>query len=125
MRFDPAKKELKVCAAKGYKVYPISGTPIKWGEGIAGMALKESKIISIPKLRDPSKTPLLNRLLMENDAHEIKLKSLICVPLLDGAKPLGVINVSTINFHRHFEKSDIEMVHQIANRMSGLLKDFS
>ncbi len=125
MRFDVSKQELKVCAAKGYKVYPISGTTIKWGEGIAGLSLKESKIISIPKLRDPGKAPLISRLLKENETHEIKIKSLICVPLFDAHRPLGVINVSTINFHRHFEKSDIEMVHQIAHRISSLLKDFS
>jgi transcriptional regulator with GAF, ATPase, and Fis domain len=123
MVYDPAQKTLKVCAAKGYRVYPIAGSTFKWGEGVAGLALKESKIVSLPRLKDSDKHPWFGRLFAEPGNTEFKLKSLLCVPLFEEAEPLGVINISTINFHKDFEKSDIEMVQQIANRMSNLLRD--
>lgn len=122
MRFDTRSKELRVCAAKGYKVYPISGMPIKWGEGVAGTALKDSKILSITRIRDSHPpAPLLGGT-RHKDAPETKLKSLLCLPLLDGNMPVGVVNVSTINFHRSFEKSDIDMAHKIVDRLADLVK---
>lgn len=122
MRFDAKSKELRVCAAKGYKVYPISGMPIKWGEGIAGMALKDSKILAITRLKDAhAPAPLLGAM-RHKDAPETRLKSLLCLPLLDSGMPIGVVNVSTINFHRSFEKSDIDMAHKIVNRLAEIVK---
>ena len=115
MRYDQKKKELKVCAAKGYKIYPIGGASIKWGEGIAGTALKDSKIISIAKMKD----------LKNSQTPEIKVKSLLCVPLTDVERPLGVVNLSTISYYKHFEKSDIEMAHHVISRMTHLLKELS
>ena len=125
MRYDQENKELKVCAAKGYKVYPISGASIKWGEGLAGLALKDSKIISVSRMRDPRSNELLGPLLKYYEAPEIKVKSLLCIPLTDASRPLGVINISTINYYQHFEKSDIEMAHHVIRRMTGFLKDFT
>ena len=115
MRYDQEKQELRVCAAKGYKIYPIGGAPIKWGEGIAGMALKDRKIVSVAKMKD----------LKSGQTPEIKVKSLLCVPLIDAERPLGVVNLSTLSYYKHFEKSDIEMAHHIISRMTRLLKDLS
>ncbi len=123
MRFDDEKKELKVFAAKGYRVYPITGMPIKWGEGIAGLALKESKVISITKMREPDRTNLFARLLGREENRELCVKSLLCMPLFQLEKPIGVINISTINFHKDFERSDIDMAHEVANRIAGILQD--
>lgn len=125
MRYDEKRKELKVFAAKGYKVYPISGAPIKWGEGIAGVALKDSKIISISKMRDSKPSDLLSSLLRHSEFQEIKIKSLLCIPLVEAERPLGVVNISTINYYQHFEKSDIEMAHHVIHRMTGLLKNMA
>ncbi len=125
MRFDDGKKELKVCAAKGYRVYPITGMPIKWGEGIAGLALKDSKVISITKMREPGKTNLFARLLGREEDRELRVKSLLCLPLFQLEKPLGVINISTINFHKNFDQSDIKLAHQVANRIAGILQDLN
>jgi len=123
MRYDEDKKELKVCAAKGYKVYPISGVSIKWGEGVAGLALKESKIISIANMKEPARSHMLAQALKRKEAPEAKLKSLLCLPLSELEKPLGVVNVSTINFHKHFEKSEIDMAHQVVNRLADIVKN--
>jgi|GEM_PF-2447931 len=125
MRFDDGKKELRVCAAKGYRVYPITGMPIKWGEGIAGLALKDSKVISITKMRAPDKTNLFARLLGREEDRELRVKSLLCLPLFQLEKPLGVINISTINFHKNFDQADIKLAHEVANRIAGILQDLN
>ncbi|OIO37791.1 MAG: hypothetical protein COT00_05005 [Candidatus Omnitrophica bacterium CG07_land_8_20_14_0_80_50_8] len=114
MRYDEDAKDLRVCAAKGYRVYPISGVSIKWGEGIAGLSLKDSKIISIAKMKD-----------IKNYRPQIKVKSLLCIPLSDAERPLGVLNMSTINYYKTFEKSDIEMANHVVHRMTGILKDLA
>ncbi len=114
MRYDESEKSLKVCAAKGYKVYPISGSSIRWGEGVAGLALKESKIISIARMHEPQ----------TKNSSEIKVKSLLCVPLHDMSVPIGVVNISTINFYKNFDRAEVDMVQKIAARLSGLLKEF-
>ncbi|OIO38818.1 MAG: hypothetical protein AUJ72_01875 [Candidatus Omnitrophica bacterium CG1_02_46_14] len=114
MRYDEGHMNLAVYAAKGYKVYPISGSKIKFGEGIAGMALKEAKIISIDKMKEVNAA-----------RPEIKVKSLLCVPLIENDTPLGVVNMSTISYYKHFEKSDIEMAHHVINRMTGILKELN
>lgn len=125
MRYHHETKELRVCAAKGYKVYPISGIPVKWGEGIAGVALKEAKIVSITKLKEASRNRLLSRFIQNGDAPEIKLKSLLCIPLMDKENPLGVVNISTINFHKDFDASEIEMANHVVSRMTKLIKELS
>ncbi len=126
MRYNEERKELKVYAAKGYKVYPISGAPIRWGEGIAGLALKDSKIISISKMRDVISSELSNSIFRWHaEAPEIKVKSLLCIPLKKNNKPFGVVNLSTINYYQHFDQSDIEMAHHVIRRMTGLLNDLT
>ena len=122
MRFDKDKNELKVCAAKGYKVYPISGVPIKWGEGVAGLSLKESKIIAITKMKEAARSNFLSRALKTNGSQELKVKSLLCLPLLELDRPLGVVNISTINFHKNFDKSEIDMAHHLVKQMAGIVK---
>jgi putative methionine-R-sulfoxide reductase with GAF domain len=114
MRYDDEKKELKVCVAKGYKVTPISGSAIKWGEGIAGLAIKESRAVSIPKIKEMAKP---------NPESEIKVKSLLCLPLVEEGTPLGVVNVSTLNFYKTFGRLDLEMAEPILQRMARIVKD--
>ncbi len=126
MRFDPHTKELRVFAAKGYKVYPIAGLPIKWGEGVAGLALKEDRVISISRMEEPSnKKHLLKRLLEQKDARRMNVKSLLCLPLYESETPLGVINISTINFYKNFAPSEIHMAHQVVNRVATLVGQLS
>jgi signal transduction protein with GAF and PtsI domain len=124
MRYDAASRELKVCAAKGYKVYPISGVPIKWGEGIAGLALKESKIFAVTKMKEAQQfdNPF-TKALKRREAPEARVKSLLVLPFFEGREPLGVVNISTINYHRNFDQTDIDMARELANRMAGVIKN--
>jgi len=124
MLYDAASRELKVCAAKGYKVYPISGVPIKWGEGIAGLALKESKIFAVTKMKEAQhfNNPF-TQALKRKEAPETRVKSLLVLPFFQGREPLGVVNISTINYHKNFDQPDIDMARELANRMAGVIKN--
>jgi len=123
MLYDESVDELKVIAAKGYKVYPISGLSIKLGEGIAGLSLKEARVFSITKMKEPENPQGFSQFFKRKESPQAKIKSLLCLPLFDREKPLGVINVSTINFHKNFEKSEIEMAKELTKRITPLLKD--
>ncbi len=124
MRYDETKKELKVYAAKGHRVYPLSGLAIKWGEGIAGLALKESRIISIPRFNTKKTRPgWLAPFFKRKGKNDDKIKSLLCLPIFQTEKPLGVVNLSTINFYKNFEAPDIDMANQIVNRISDILRN--
>ena len=95
------------------------------GEGIAGLSLKEAKTIAIPKFRNFAGDNIFARILNHNGSGstpQIGLKSLLCVPIFESGSARGVLNISTINFHKHFEKSEIQMANEISKRMAHLLK---
>ncbi len=126
MGYDNKKRELRVMAAKGYRVYPIGGMSVKWGEGVAGLALKESRVISIPKMKESHANGNgMVRLMKGDSLPEQKVKSLLCVPIIRMRRPLGVINVSTINFYKNFEPSEIDMANQVVGRISDVMKDIT
>ncbi len=118
MYFNKQKNEMRVCAAKGYKVYPIAGLAIRWGRGAAGLALKEDKAIAISEIKESA------RLTPSNGFFEASLKSLLCVPVIGSKEPLGVINISTISFHKRFDEADVDTACRIAQRVAVLMKHF-
>ena len=124
MRLDEHARELRVSVAKGVRVYPIGGLALKWGEGIAGLALKESRPIAIARMAAGAKTPKRGRLsgfFAPKHPSESGLKSLLCVPVGTPGRPLGVINLSTIHFFKDFDSSEIGAACEIAGRMGELL----
>lgn len=122
MLLDNASQELSVYAAKGYKVYPISSLRLKVGEGIAGWAVKEGRIVSIPKMREEHRQGgLLNKLFSNNSGFS-KVKSFLCVPLMDNNKPLGAVNISTLTYYKRFQESEVAMIEQFSQRMVTTLK---
>lgn len=122
MRFDSENRELRVFAAKGVQVFPIAGRAIKWGEGIAGLALKESKPIAVSRLEEPRKG-ILKGFWTEKKPGESRVKSLLCLPVIGRDRPLGVVNISTLSYFKEFEKSEIDMATQVVNRISEILQD--
>lgn len=112
MVLDPKEKRLRTFAAKGYRVYPFSGRSFAMGEGMAGSSLKELKTICVSRMRD------------ESGAH-LSVKSLACIPLWKQSTPIGVLNLSTLTFHKTFEASEIEMAQKIARRLSDTMSGFS
>ena len=105
MLLDRHKKTLSIYAAKGYKVYPFSGLVLKWGEGIAGWSVKESKIISIPRMKNERMKTFFDKIVRTpNDPPHLHVKSLLCVPLMRENEPIGVVNLSTLSYYRNFEQ---------------------
>ena len=121
MMLEKKQRTLSIYAAKGYKVYPFSGLTLKWGEGIAGWSIKESKIISIPRLRGDRGAAFVPSKNGSQDAPQLGVQSLLCVPLISRGEPIGVINLSTLSYHKNFEQSEIDMIHQFAQRISTAL----
>ncbi len=142
MLLDEKSKTLSTFAAKGYRVYPFSGLRLRWGEGLAGSCLEHSKSISISRLDDPAHVELFERKPrgeggQSSARHSIAsrgvpregyrgqttlaLKSLACVPLMCGGDPLGVLNLSTISFHKKFEPSELESAREFGQRISRAL----
>ena len=119
MLVDKKAKSLSVYAAKGYKVFPFSGLILKWGEGVAGWSVKESKIVSIPRMREDGKN---GRSAAANPAPpELQVRSLLCVPLVHEDEAIGVLNLSTLTYQKHFEQSEIDMTSQFAHKIAMAL----
>jgi len=126
MLMDKSKKRLSIYAAKGYKVYPFSGLVLKLGEGIAGWSAKESKIISIPRMKNGSEKTFLDKSVRSsNQTPHMQVRSLLCVPLVYENETIGVINLSTLSYHKNFEQSEIDMINQFAHRVSLAFKSLS
>lgn len=112
MILDHGQKRLRTFAAKGYRVYPFSGRSFGMGEGMAGMSLKELKTICVSRMR-------------EEDGGRMSVKSLACIPLWKQSTPIGVLNLSTLTYHKTFEASEIEMAQKIARRLSETMSGFT
>ncbi len=112
MILDPREKRLRTFAAKGYRVYPFSGRTFAMGEGLAGMSLKDLKTICVSRMK-------------EDERSGMSVKSIACIPLWRHSTPIGVLNLSTLTYHKTFEASEIEMAQKIARRLSDTLSGFS
>lgn len=112
MILDPREKRLRTFAAKGYRVYPFSGRTFALGEGLAGMSLKDLKTICVSRMK-------------EDERAGMPVKSIACIPLWRHSTPIGVLNLSTLTYHKTFEASEIEMAQKIARRLSDTLDGFS
>ncbi len=100
MLFDGKTKELSVQASKGLKNGHANHKPIKLGEGISGLALKERKTLILTDDHSPD-----NRI-----SHLLKRKEIkqsIIMPFEDPSKKIrGVINVNIENAANFLTKSE-------------------
>jgi len=108
MLLNPKKKSLQLFAAKGYRVYPFAGTRLGWGEGIAGSSLRDSKIICISHMRQEGRS-------------SFSVKSLACIPLAVGRRPIGVLNLSTMSYHKTFESSEVQAANRLAQDLAEVI----
>lgn len=92
---DPASGELTIRAARGKNeketVFYASafgkGRRFKPGEGIAGWVLQEGKAVLVNDAREEPR-------FVEVDGLQNKVRSLICLPILDKGQVVGVFNLS-------------------------------
>jgi len=109
MLLDPEKKELVIKATQSISEAYNKKPNVKLGEGIAGIAAKENKVISVLDIKEDAR--YLNR----DIARKEKLCSLASVPLAVRGRVIGVLNCYTSSKHK-FTKSELDILTALANQ---------
>ena len=111
---DEGRRKIKNITAKGVKDSwrdKIS----TFDEGIKGRVAREKRFIKIDNLAEnPLKTEYL-------DVFQGKMESLLAVPIMEGNRIKGIINLESENPY-HFEQDDVELVHSLASLCAVALK---
>ncbi|MCX7661879.1 MAG: GAF and ANTAR domain-containing protein [Candidatus Omnitrophica bacterium] len=109
MLLDPEKKELVIKATQSVSEAYNKKPPIKLGEGIAGRAAQENKIICVLDVKKDS------RYINKEIAQKEGLCSLASVPLAVKGKVIGVLNCYTSEPHK-FTKAELNVLVTLANQ---------
>ncbi len=117
MVYDPKIDELRTIFVLGEK-QKIKLVKLTMGKGIAGLALLSRKPIVAPMGSEddrfiPFEFPSFK---------PRKIYSLICIPLLAGEKPLGVMNFSILTRKKVFSGKDLETLSVAAHLISLALQ---
>ncbi len=116
MLFDPKKEELYIKSAVGLSKKIVSTVRIKPGEGIAGWVFKEGKPLLI---EEGAKDPRFK----EFENAQVKLKSIISVPLKIKDKVVGVINLDNKRKNGIFNIDDLQLLSNFANHVTIALEN--
>ncbi len=112
--YDDNKHEIRIVAKRGLKEeWPDVQLSDK---GIVGIAVREKRII---KIDDLSKHPLREKFLDAFPGDEV---SELVVPIFDGDKVIGVINLESENPY-HYEEDDVELVSSLASLCAVAIKN--
>lgn len=109
MLLDPDKKELVVKATQSISEEYNKKPNIKLGEGIAGIAARDNKPMTILDVREDER--YLNR----DMAKKETLVSLASVPLAVKGRVIGVLNCYTSKKHK-FTKHELDLLTALANQ---------
>lgn len=109
MLLDPANKELVVKATQSISEAYNKKPNLKLGEGIAGIAARDNKIIVVEDVRKDK------RYLNLDIAKKEGLCSLASVPLAVKGKVIGVLNCYTSRKHE-FSKEELGLLTALANQ---------
>lgn len=116
MLIDEKKNELVIRATQSVSEEYNKKTPLKIGEGVAGIAAKENKPIAI-------KNVTLEKEYKHKDiAKKEGLCSLLCVPLAAKGKVIGVINCYTSKPH-DFTETEINILTSVANQAAVAIEN--
>jgi len=115
--FDDDKLTLKSCVPPISDISPSDAITFDPGQGIAGISVKEKRIVFIKNTSESD-------LFIKNEDIESP-KALLCVPLLDGDKALGVMNFSGEVGTVSFEESDFEFAESIARSVTITIKNIN
>jgi GAF domain-containing protein len=109
MLLDPDNNELVVKATQSISEAYNKKPNIKLGVGIAGIAAKENKIITVLDVKDDER--YLNRDIAKKEG----LCSLASVPLAIKGRVIGVLNCYTSKKHK-FLKPELDLLTALANQ---------
>ena len=108
MLLTPGREELVLRAAHGAGPRYENRAPLKVGESLVGVVVRRLKPISVLNVRtDP-------RYHETEMAHREDLMSLLSVPLVFGARAIGVLNVYMRRSHR-FSNEEIRLLQTLAD----------
>jgi signal transduction protein with GAF and PtsI domain len=106
---DPARALLTLRAAWGASAAYRQKPPLKEGEGIAGLVMRERKPMAITDVRAEP------RYQARDLAEREGLASLLCVPLMVRDRSIGVLNCYTTQPHL-FGEAEITLASTLANQ---------
>ena len=111
---DPDGLTLRLQASTGLARRAVGRATLKVGEGMTGYAIQLNKPVYAKYAQD---NPHFKSV---DEAEEKAFRSLLAVPLNVEAKPIGALNVQTIDLHR-FSQEEVEMLSLIADLAAGAL----
>jgi PAS domain S-box-containing protein len=116
MTLDEASQVLTYAKAAGLSLEHVATVRLKVGEGLAGRALAQRKPIQSSRLLDDP------RFIAPDVAKREGFRSLLCVPLLPGGRPLGVLAVFLHDEHE-FSPVEVELLRNFANQANLALEN--
>jgi sigma-B regulation protein RsbU (phosphoserine phosphatase) len=114
------RDSLELKMIKGVEIPEGVLVQLKPDEGIAGLALKENRVILVNDVNNDERFKPLNT---KEEEHSIK--SLLCAPLVISNVPIGVINVvDKMTEDRMFSTEDSNLLNSIASQLSITIENF-
>lgn len=111
---DPDGEVLRLRASTGLARRAWGRTTLKVGEGMTGYAVQRNQPVHAISAQDDPHFKLID------EAEESAFQSLLAVPLLLEAEPIGALNVQNITPHA-FTADEIEIVSLIGELAAGAL----
>lgn len=113
MVLDDKTETLSIKIAKGISDEVVASTEVKLGDGLAGWAAKEDKVLFVDEnFKNPRLLPRL---------HKPRLTASLMVPIKTGETVFGVLNLNT-KFPKHqFSKENINSIVQLAKMVDSAL----
>ena len=106
---DEETQELVFVEVLGQARDRLLGVRLKQDMGVVGYTVKTRKPQLVPNvLRNPAFTPQIDKI------TGYRTHSLICVPLMDGDRVLGVIEVINPEGQREFDQHDLDVLLLVA-----------
>lgn len=114
--FNEIQNELYILAAKGIPEEAYDQIRVPLGSGVAGWVAKEREKLLIHNL---DYDPRYNKL----SPYKFESKSLISAPLVFQDELLGVISINNKNSGYAFNHADLDLLANIASRLSTIIKN--
>ncbi len=111
---DPDGENLRLMATTGLARRALGRSVLKIGEGMTGFAVRSNQPIYAANARE---NPHFK---MVDGAEELNFRSLLAVPMTIEERPIGALNVQTIEMH-DYTVGEIEIISLIGDLAAGAL----
>ncbi len=111
---DPGSDTLRLRASTGLSRRALGRATLKVGEGMTGYAVQENQPVYAAAAQED---PRFKRII---EAEEASYLSLLAVPMVIEAQPIGALNVQTLTTHE-FTADEIEVLSLVGDLAAGAL----